>query len=633
MNCEQVEELLSAYLDNALAPEELADVTGHLQQCAQCRSILADFRRFDTLLTQLPRVSPSPALRDRIFSSPEYLELTGTFDANGRVTREHTHPTRSTQGYARRDTPGRPHLVAMPGGRSTLPGQPSPSLSQHRQFPLPSFLRRRGSWGVQVMRVAIAVAFLLTIGAAGLIGRDLWLQQASTVNIKGAIPPPAGLQQGPFPVGMRFVFLRDNALWSTPANGSTQPVRLTSNAVTVAANWVVSPALPGRSAGDMLAYIDLQHALIHTLRSDGQGDSVVPQPLLKAGVAPSSVWDTDTGAAILNSLTWSKDGNMLAFVGDPNGTGLTNLYILSMDTGSVEMVPLSGAGSASHPAWSPDGVRLAFEFTSGSTLSIMDYNAQNHGLLTITDVVRTPAPTNSADTVLTLGWSPNMDAPTVTWSAGVIGHVHSLWIRRVGVGSTERPQLLASGDYVQAIYSAAGHAGRGSWLLVTSLTGRQGDIWSVDALAGARLLPLTTGKQVGLAWWSPNGTQVDYLDSISYGLGTLHVVNLTTGVDTLIADGVADEPGPAWSQDSQKLGYSTGRQTVVVNLATGKKIPLLTLRGPASALIWSASSTGQLVVALSDSQQGIYLVNVAHNSSLRVDTLGINGPIVWTEVP
>jgi len=173
----------------------------------------------------------------------------------------------------------------------------------------------------------------------------------------------------------------------------------------------------------------------------------------------------------------------------------------------------------------------------------------------------------------------------------------------------------------------------GSWLLVTSIAGRQGDISSVDAIAAARLMTLTTGKHVGLAWWSPSGTQVDYLDSISSGLGILHVVNVTTGRDTLIADGVADEPAPAWSEDSQELVYSTGTQTIIVNLNTGKKMPPLKLQGPASALIWSANSTNQLVVATSDGHQGIYLVDAAHNTSLQVDTQGINGPILWTEVP
>src|SRR5215469_12914525 len=123
MNCEQVEELLSAYLDDALAPEERADVAAHLSVCSQCNSILVDFRRFDALLKQLPRISPSPTLRVRLFSSPEYLELTGTFDVISETTREYNQPGLPMQGRAKRDTPGRPHLVAMPGGRSTSPRQ------------------------------------------------------------------------------------------------------------------------------------------------------------------------------------------------------------------------------------------------------------------------------------------------------------------------------------------------------------------------------------------------------------------------------------------------------------------------------------------------------------------------------
>ena len=80
MNCERVEELLSAYLDNALASEEWQEVIAHLQTCTNCSAMLIEFSRNDALISHLPRVSPDPALRNRIFSSPEFLELTGTFD-------------------------------------------------------------------------------------------------------------------------------------------------------------------------------------------------------------------------------------------------------------------------------------------------------------------------------------------------------------------------------------------------------------------------------------------------------------------------------------------------------------------------------------------------------------------------
>jgi predicted anti-sigma-YlaC factor YlaD len=81
MSCEHVKELLSAYLDNMLADEERKTVAEHIQTCASCYAIQEDFRRFDILLSQVPRVNPSPMLRRRIFSSLEYLELTGTYSS------------------------------------------------------------------------------------------------------------------------------------------------------------------------------------------------------------------------------------------------------------------------------------------------------------------------------------------------------------------------------------------------------------------------------------------------------------------------------------------------------------------------------------------------------------------------
>ena len=92
MNCERVEELLSAYLDNALAFEEWREVSAHLQICAKCSVMLAEFRRNDALIARLPRVDPDPALRNRIFSSPEYLELTGTFDISSEAHKDWTVP-------------------------------------------------------------------------------------------------------------------------------------------------------------------------------------------------------------------------------------------------------------------------------------------------------------------------------------------------------------------------------------------------------------------------------------------------------------------------------------------------------------------------------------------------------------
>ncbi len=620
MNCERVEELLSAYLDNALASEEWQEVIAHLQTCTNCSAMLIEFSRNDALISHLPRVSPDPALRNRIFSSPEFLELTGTFDISSEAQQDWTVPKLPAKS-PRRDTPGRPQLVAIPGGRSTTP---TPSI----QPPPPR--RSRNSRTLRTLFVVLAATIILAMGIGSFLGLNSWRRQTQVTN-NGAITPPTNpLQSGPLSAGVRFVFLRDGALWSIVTNSSNkQADRLTPGNVTVAANWVVSPAQAGRLAGDMLAYIDLQKAFVHIIRSDGQQDTIIKQPLLNATIQPASVWDTDTGATILNSLAWSNDGSMLAFVADPSGAGQTRLYIYSTETGITQMVPLSAKGSIAHPIWSPDGKRVAFELVNNGSVSIFDYNTENHGLLTITNSLDSQA----GDTVLSLNWSPSLDEPAITWSVGVIGHVHSLWVRRVGVGGAVEPWRLLVGDYVQAIYSRNGNNSTGSWLVVTSVAGRAGDLWRIDVVPGSGFVRLTSGKQVNFAQWSTDGLHVDYLDALSSGVGAFHVVNMRTGVDSLIATGVVNDPAPAWSTDGQELVYSTGTRVGIVNLQTGNGTLFLKLNGVASSFAWSVTSSHQVVVALRDMSQGIYIEDTLHNTSLQMDKLGARGPIEWTEIP
>ena len=112
-------------------------------------------------------------------------------------------------------------------------------------------------------------------------------------------------------------------------------------------------------------------------------------------------------------------------------------------------------------------------------MSIYDYNTQNHGRLTITSGLDSQA----GDTILSLNWSPSLDEPAITWSVGAIGHVHSLWVRRVGVSI--QPWRLLVGDYVQALYSPAGNNGVGSWLVVNSVLGQAGDLWRIDVVPGS----------------------------------------------------------------------------------------------------------------------------------------------------
>jgi anti-sigma factor RsiW len=60
---EHPERLLSAYLDDALAPDERASVRAHLESCARCASRLDDLRATSRLIAALPPLAPARSLR------------------------------------------------------------------------------------------------------------------------------------------------------------------------------------------------------------------------------------------------------------------------------------------------------------------------------------------------------------------------------------------------------------------------------------------------------------------------------------------------------------------------------------------------------------------------------------------
>jgi hypothetical protein len=630
MNCEQVKESLSAYLDDALAPEEKRTIATHLETCSECNAMLADFRRFDTLLHQLPRVSPGAGLRQRIFSSPEYLELTGASAPKTKLSAQ-TTPYRSV----RTDTNSRghhPQLVALPGGRQDQRSS-SVTATSATSFTNSDRMRRnrsrQGRRGQRILQGAIAATVLLALGVGGLITWTLWQRQTMLAGNQTVMTPPAGLQQGPIPAGLRFLFLRNGALWSAPTTQNTPILRLTPAHTTVAAQWVVRPAQTGRSAGNMIAYIDLQKGFVHLIRSDGQNDTVIQQPLLKPGIQPSTVWNTNTGTTILSSLSWSNDGSMLAFVADPTGAAQPGLYIYTMSSNTLHTVAQPTTGTVSHLAWSPDNIRIAFTATGNGTSAVLDYNTQTQDVLMLQSGINTQ--TNADDTVLTLKWSPNINAPALTWSTGLTGNVHNIWLQRVGIGGNAKPTLLASGSYTQADYNPTGHNGIGSWLVIANNTGVASDVISVDTVGFVE--KLTTGKQAYHAQWSPDGNAIDYFGTLSHGTGTLHVLNISTGMDTLLATGVVTEPAPLWSTDSQRLAYSTGTHTVIFDLNTPGVLQTLKPQGKVAAFIWSVTSPSQIILALTDGQQGLYLIDTQHGTAQQLNKETLQGSILWTQIP
>lgn len=179
MDCQWAEDELSGYLDDVLDPQLRRRVEAHLATCERCRTILADFRRADELMRELPFIEPPSDMRDRFFSSPEYLKL-----ANARA--------------------------------------------RQRSFVTP-------------LTAALVAAALLVVALGGALlfrHANSNPQQVVKTGTTTTIGNPGGTT--PLPAGARLIYERGGALWSAPESGMSLPARLTP-AGTQVVGWSVSP--------------------------------------------------------------------------------------------------------------------------------------------------------------------------------------------------------------------------------------------------------------------------------------------------------------------------------------------------------------------------------------------------------
>ncbi|GCE06367.1 anti-sigma factor family protein [Dictyobacter aurantiacus] len=163
MNCEQVRDLLSAYLDDQLTANERQYVDTHLTSCPHCAGVLADYRRFDTLLAQLPRVTPTTDLRDRI------LAAAGPFTSDGK--KQAPDSSSNWLQYTPLSLPIRNVFPQQQSGDNSIQA-PSKSSSSFSFQPLLNHYPRRNLLGLQIAIILLLI--LLTNGIRLLLLRYNW---------------------------------------------------------------------------------------------------------------------------------------------------------------------------------------------------------------------------------------------------------------------------------------------------------------------------------------------------------------------------------------------------------------------------------------------------------------------------
>jgi hypothetical protein len=552
MICQRAEALLSAFHDGELDPGQRREVEGHLRGCNQCSALLNEIAWGDRLLIDLPRVQPGPELRARIFHSPEFQEILAQVAAPGMTD------------------PGS-DLMADPG-----PQGPGHGWGQA------AAVRQRRRWGMRVVQMAAAVVVL--VGATMLVRQGLMMRSPGLQSAGGNGVVPAGQVRGPIPSGARFIYSSGGQLWSHPEAAGGASMALTPQGNAVANGWAVSPA------GDRVAYIDQVAGALHVVQADSQNDQVIVARMAHPGAHPQSYWASAEGRAILRGLAWSPDGQRLAFIGDPSGSGSTAVYVVNADGTGLRRINENSGGITQAPVWSPLGVRMAYEQTSGGATSIWEYNFVAQETL---EVAQQANPAGAAsDVVHTLAWNSDTGHPALTWSAGPADGAgsDSLWVRRVGVNDGS-DVALAQGELRFADYSAAAGSD-GAWVYAVS------DGLDEVSLAGYTVA-LAGDPGVVAAAWSSDGTRVAYVDE----QGALQMQTLA-GANVTIAQGVTSSVAPVWSPDGRQIAFVANGKLVVARATGGDTRTVGALSPGVRALSWSpdgasivATGAGDIAVA------------------------------------
>jgi Tol biopolymer transport system component len=108
------------------------------------------------------------------------------------------------------------------------------------------------------------------------------------------------------------------------------------------------------------------------------------------------------------SPAWAPGGDVIAFVGCCDS--LPQLYLTRLDGSSPVKLPIQGVDGANHPAWSPDGLRIAFEcFFAPASNGLCIVNKDG------TDLVRLWIPDSPGQALSRPAWSP--DGRTIALTA------------------------------------------------------------------------------------------------------------------------------------------------------------------------------------------------------------------------
>ncbi len=235
-----------------------------------------------------------------------------------------------------------------------------------------------------------------------------------------------------------------------------------------------------------------------------------------------------TSTEPLMSPAWSPDGLKLAYVSFEKGR--PSIFIQEVYTGKRQRVA-SFKGINGAPAWSPDGRKLALTLSKDGNPDIFILDLARRTLQPLTRHY-------AIDTEPS--WSP--DGKHIVWTSDRGGRPQ---IYRIPSGGGKAERITFEGKYnARASYSPDGK-------LITMVTQIGGEFRiSVLDLASSQLQVLSDGSLDESPSFAPNGSMVIYATKVK-GQAELAAVSVDGHVKQRLALQVGDVREPAWAPYSQ----------------------------------------------------------------------------------